>query len=164
MKKYIVVGLTLLSMIFSGCIFDKGPKYRVYNHSIKEARVTNIQNVVIRATNNQQYAGALVGAILGYTFISTGPLTNFISQDLSTLAVTLFGGLAGTYVTQKYAASDAQELQLEFYSGGGAIIVVKGEKFRVGDKLSIETEGNNIVSLQMIGRATLDDQRYGAVY
>lgn len=147
-------------MIFSGCIFDKGPAYRVQNHSIKEARVNVIQNIVIRATNNQQYSGALVGAILGYMFVGTTGLTN----DLSKLAVTLVGGLIGSYVSQEHFKSDAQELQVEFDSGESALIVVKGEKYRVGDKIRVESEGNTIVSLQLISGAQPIDYNFGAVY
>jgi len=136
MKNSIFLLGIIIAFIFSGCATNSGPQYNGNSYSqIKRydiGIVTEDKPVVITDDGTGKFFGALIGAVLG----------NAIGNGNGIAA--LGGGLVGYYTGNQAGKANGDELTVKLDNGELVVIVVKGNKFKVGDKIKIIKDGNKV--------------------
>jgi len=136
MKKIILASVTTITLIFSGCAATNGPEYSGATYqeikTYEIGTVESIRRVVISDNGTGTFVGALVGTVLGST----------MGQGRGSVLATLAGGLGGAYVGSQVNKANAQELSVKLDNGDRIVVVAKGNKFLVGDRVKIVKDGN----------------------
>jgi len=102
--------------------------------------VVDVRPVRIRDTG----AGAAIGAVIG------GVLGSFVGEGKANKLATILGTLGGALVGYKADTANAQELHVVLEDGRDAIIIVKGQQFKPGDRVRIVYRGSKIVKVTKI--------------
>jgi len=135
-KIVFIIGLS--AFLFIGCAQRNAPEYSgVTYQQIKRyeiGKVEAIRPVVISDNGKGTFLGALVGAVLGST----------VGRGNGNTLATLAGGLGGAYVGSEANRANAQELSVRLDNGEHIVVVTKGDKFLVGDRVKIIKEGNRV--------------------
>ena len=131
MKSMLYISLITCMVLSSGCATNKGPEYngQTYNQ-IKTSELGTLQSVrpvVISDDGSGKFIGALIGAVLGST----------VGGGKGTALTTLAGGLGGSYVGSKVNKANASELIIQLDDGREIVSVVKGEGYKVGDRVQV---------------------------
>jgi len=138
----ILISLT----VFSGCATNQGPEYDGKNYNqIKRYKIGTVLNsrpVVITDDGTGKFFGALIGAVLG-SLVGSG--------DGKTLA-TLGGGLGGYYAGSEIAKANGEELTVELDNGENIVVVIKGNRFKAGDRVKIIKDGNKVAQVDKISK------------
>jgi len=136
MKNGIFLFSLIVAFVFSGCATNNGPEYDGSSYSqIKHydiGVVTSAKAVVITDDGTGKFFGALIGAVLG----------NAAGNGNGIAA--LGGGLAGYYAGSQAGKANGDELTVKLDNGKRIVVVVKGNKFKVGDKIKIIKDGNKV--------------------
>ena len=132
-------GVFVFGVIFAGCATNSGPEYSGSSYSqIKHYEigvVTGEKPVVITDDGSGKFFGALIGAVLGDAINSSNGIA------------TLGGGLAGYYAGSQIGKANGDELTVKLDNGDNIVIVVKGNKFKVGDRIKIIKDGNRVTQV-----------------
>jgi outer membrane lipoprotein SlyB len=138
MKTIILLTAVMLSLIFNGCTQTNGVEYNgVTYQEIKTyeiGTVEDVRHVVISDNGTGRFVGALIGTVLGST----------LGQGRGSVLATLAGGLGGAYVGSQENRANAQELSVKLDNGQHIVVVTKGNKFLVGDRVKIIKDGNRV--------------------
>jgi len=144
MKIKVLSSIAMCVFLFVGCATNSGPEYSGRSYSqIKHydvGVVTAEKPVVISDDGSGKFFGALIGAVLG----SAGGNGNGIAS--------LGGGLAGYYAGSQVGKANGDELTVKLDNGDNIVIVVKGNRFRVGDRIKIIKNGNKVAQVSYADR------------
>jgi outer membrane lipoprotein SlyB len=138
MKTIILLTAVMLSLIFNGCAQTNGVEYNGATYqeikTYEIGTVEDVRHVVISDNGTGTFVGALVGTVLGST----------LGQGRGSVLATLAGGLGGAYVGDQANKANAQELSVKLDNGQHIVVVTKGNKFLVGDRVKIIKDGNRV--------------------
>ena len=136
MKMFFLSTITVVTLFLSGCTTTDGPEYSGNSYqeikTYETGQVTAIRNVVISDNGAGTFVGALVGGVLGST----------VGGGRGSALATLAGGLGGAYVGSEVNKANAQELSVKLDNGSNIVVVVKGKRFVIGDRIKIVKNGN----------------------
>ncbi|WP_373002515.1 glycine zipper 2TM domain-containing protein [Sulfurimonas sp.] len=134
---------TLLAsiIVFAGCATNKGPEYdgRNYNQ-IKRYEVGTViksRPVVIKDDGSGKFFGALIGTVLG----------SLVGRSSGKTLATLGGGLGGYYAGSEIGKANGEELTVELDDGEEVVVVIKGNRFKAGDRVKIIKDGNRVAQV-----------------
>jgi outer membrane lipoprotein SlyB len=138
MKKIILASVTTFALLFSGCATTNGPEYNGATYqeikTYEIGTVESVRHVVISDNGTGTFVGALVGTVLGST----------LGGGRGSVLTTLAGGLGGAYAGSQATKANAQELSVRLDNGDRIVVVAKGNKFLVGDRVKIIKDGNRV--------------------
>jgi len=141
MKKLLVT-ILVGSLFFSGCatrgVNEVDASAVNYELSYEVGVVQNIKPVVIKDDGTGTFIGAITGMVLG-TLVGKGR-----GNTLATLA----GGLGGAYVGNQLGKANAQELSVALESGRNVVVLAKGTKFYVGQRIRIVKRNGRVYSVE----------------
>lgn len=130
MKRFTYILLASI-LIMVGCATNQGPVYdgKDYNQikSYELGTVQNVRAVVVSDDGSGTFIGAIVGTVLGTT----------MGGGRGTTLTTLAGGLAGGYAGSEIGKANATELSIRLDNGRDIITVVKGQGYRIGDRVQV---------------------------
>ncbi|WP_457743534.1 glycine zipper 2TM domain-containing protein [Sulfurimonas sp.] len=136
MKKILSASTLVGLLMISGCASSSGPEYSGATYQqIKTFEIGIVQNVrpvVISDNGTGTFVGAIVGTVLG----------SVIGKGSGNTLATLAGGLGGAYAGSQATKANASELSVKLNDGRDVVVVVKGKRFLVGDKVEIVKDGN----------------------
>jgi outer membrane lipoprotein SlyB len=137
MRKILAITATTVLLI-TGCATTNGPEYDGTSYqeikTYEIGTVEGIRKVSISDNGTGTFIGALVGAVVGST----------VGQGNGSVLASLAGGLGGAYVGKQAGKSNAQELSVQLDNGENVVVVAKGDKFQIGDKVKIIKDGNKV--------------------
>jgi outer membrane lipoprotein SlyB len=145
MKKILAVFAGVLVFMFSGCT-------QMYNSNevslndvntvltYKVGVVEDVRNVIIKDNGTGLFVGAYTGTVLGSMF----------GRGRGNILSTLIGGLTGALAGYELDKANAQELFIRLENGKHIVVVVKGVKFKKGDKVRIIMRGYRVVRVEKI--------------
>jgi len=137
MRKKIYISLTVFLML-SGCAATNEPEYNGATYqeikTYEIGTVESVRHVVVSDNGTGTFVGALVGTVLGST----------MGEGNGNVLATLAGGLGGAYAGSQVNKANAQELSVKLDNGAHIVVVAKGKKFLVGDRVKIIKEGNRV--------------------
>ncbi len=135
---------TASMLILSGCATNEGPEYEGTTYKkIKQVEIGSVvavQPVVVKDDGSGTFLGALIGAVIGST------MGGGRGSSLTMLGGGIIGGVAG----KEIGKANAQELTVEMNYGEVVVVVVKGDGFKVGDRIRIIKDGNTVANVQKI--------------
>ncbi|MBL0709023.1 MAG: glycine zipper 2TM domain-containing protein [Sulfurimonas sp.] len=141
------IGVSILTAVivsFNGCATNEGPTYDGGSYSqIKRYQigtVSNIRPVIISDDGRGKFFGMVIGAVLGST-VGSGR-----GQTLASLG----GGVAGRYAGNEIAKANGNELTITLETGESVVVVLKGKTFKIGDKVKIIKDGNNVAQVDLV--------------
>ncbi len=102
--------------------------------------VQGIKKVIIKDDGSGTMVGAMSGTVLG------GMLGNGKGNILSTL----IGGLTGAFVGYEADKANGEELFIKLDNGKNIVVIVKGVKINIGDRVRIIKNGYKIVRVEKI--------------
>jgi outer membrane lipoprotein SlyB len=143
MKRVLSASLAVLFFL-SGCATNSGPEYsgssynRIKTYEI--GTVKDIRPVVISDNGTGTFLGALIGGVLGST----------MGGGRGTTLTTLAGGLIGSYAGKEINKANASELSVMLDDGRNIVVVVKGNNYKVGDRVKIVKEGGKVDQVYVI--------------
>jgi len=137
-KKIFLVSLATIVLVFSGCTATNAPEYdgNTYQEikTYEIGKVESVRPVVISDNGTGTFIGAIVGTVLG----------SIIGEGNGNALATLAGGLGGAYAGSQAGKANASELSVRLDNGEHVVVVVKGKKFLVGDRVKIIKDGNRV--------------------
>lgn len=141
-KGYLYALATAVTLMLGGCASQGLPTVdSSATRQVATAEVGTIQSlryVAVKDNGVGALIGAATGAVLGH-MVGGGH-----GKDLATLG----GGLAGAYVGSQVAQANAQELTVHLSNGKRVVVVSKGTRFQVGQRVRIVRSGSQIVSVE----------------
>jgi outer membrane lipoprotein SlyB len=144
MKRYMYAGLVSLlgSFLFIGCATQGAQEFDAnsvnYELNYQTGTVEHIRLVAIKDNGTGSFVGAITGAILG----------SMIGHGRGSTLAALGGGLGGAYVGKEVAKANAQELSVVLDNGRSVVVIAKGERFRVGQRVRIVKKGGRVYSVE----------------
>jgi len=136
MKKIFLASSATIMLILSGCTATNAPEYNGNTYqeikTYEIGTVESVRPVVISDNGTGTFLGAIVGTVLG----------SMVGEGRGSALATLAGGLGGAYAGNQAAKANASELSVRLDNGEHVVVVVKGKKFLVGDKVKIIKDGN----------------------
>ena len=136
MKKIFLASSATIMLILSGCTATNAPEYNGNTYqeikTYEIGTVESVRPVVISDNGTGTFLGAIVGTVLG----------SMVGEGRGSALATLAGGLGGAYVGNQAGKANASELSVRLDNGEHVVVVVKGKKFLVGDKVKIIKDGN----------------------
>jgi len=143
MKKFLYILLTS-AIIFSGCATNEGPEYdgRNYNQ-IKRYEIGTVlesRPVVIKDEGSGKFFGAIIGTVLG----------SLVGRSSGKVLATLGGGIAGYYAGGEIADANGEELTLRMDYDEDIVVVIKGNRFKAGDRVKIIKDGDRVVQVDKL--------------
>jgi outer membrane lipoprotein SlyB len=140
-KKILLSSCITSLLVFSGCATNQGPEYDGNSYAqiktIETGVVIKNKPVVISDNGTGKFLGAIIGAVVGSTFGS---------GNGSTL-MALGGGVGGYYAGKEVGKANGNELTVELDDGRTVVVVVKGNKFKTGDRVEIIKDGNKVAQV-----------------
>lgn len=144
MFKKILISSSIVILCLSGCATNEGPEYDgKTSRQIKKFEIgTVLENnpVVISDDGSGSIFGMIIGAVLGSTLGSGAG---------STLA-SLGGGIAGHQAGKEVGKANGAELSIHLDNGDDIMLVVKGEGYKVGEKIKIIRSGNKVEQIKRV--------------
>jgi outer membrane lipoprotein SlyB len=141
MKKFL--SMVIVIFLFSGCTqmynsneVDLSQTNEIYTY--QTGIITNVKYVTIRDDGSGTVIGALVGTVLGSMF----------GNGKGSALATLGGGLAGAYVGNQLDKANGEELYIHLNDGRNIVTIVKGIKFKIGEKVRVVFNGNKILRVE----------------
>jgi len=137
-KKIFLVSSATMMLILSGCTATNVPEYDGNSYqeikTYEIGKVESVRPVVISDNGTGTFIGAIVGTVLG----------SVVGEGNGKTLATLAGGLGGAYAGNQTAKANASELSVRLDNGEHVVVVVKGKKFFVGDRVKIVKDGNRV--------------------
>jgi outer membrane lipoprotein SlyB len=137
----IILAIVFVVFLFDGCATRGEPEYNgnTYNEvkHYEIGTVERIRYVVISDNGTGTFIGGLVGTVLG----------SMVGEGRGNVLATLGGGLGGAYVGSEVNKANAQELSVKLDNGEHVIVVTKGHKFAVGERVQIIKDGNRVAQV-----------------
>ena len=143
MRKYLYIILTIV-VFFSGCATNNGITYngRDYNRIKKYdiGTVLKSKPAVITDDGTGEFMGILIGTVLG----------SLIGSSAGKTLATLGGGLGGYYAGIEIGKANGEELTVQLDNGEEIIIVIKGKRFKTGERIKIIKDGNRVAEVDKV--------------
>ncbi len=145
MKKILALFAGVLVFIFSGCTQMYNSNEVSLNDvntvmSYKIGVVENVKKVIIKDNGTGLFVGAYTGTVLGSMF----------GRGKGNVLSTLIGGITGALAGYEIDKANAQELFIKLEDGKHIVVVVKGIKFKKGDRVRIIMRGYKVVRVEKI--------------
>ncbi len=142
MKKLYIIALSMLLLTLGACasngVNEVGSGSTNYIMHYKSGTITEVKPVIIKGAGGGGFLGAITGAVLGST----------LGGGRGNTLTTLGGGLLGAYAGKQLAKANAQELTVKLNDSGSIVVIAKGKKFLVGQRVRIVTEGGRVVTVE----------------
>lgn len=143
MKKIIYILLASV-IVFSGCATNKGPEYEGRNYNqIKRYEIGTVlesRPVVITDEGSGKFFGAIIGTVLG----------SLVGRSSGRVLATLGGGIAGYYAGGEIAKANGEELTIRMDYDEDIVVVIKGNRFKSGDRVKIIMDNNRVVQVDRV--------------
>jgi len=140
----IISVLFLTTMLFIGCATNKGPEYDGKNYNqIKRYEIGSViksRPVVITDDGSGKFFGALIGTVLG----------SLVGRGSGKTLAMLGGGIGGYYAGSEIAKANGEELTVKLDNGEEIVVVIKGNRFRAGDRVKIIKDGNKVAQVDRV--------------
>ncbi|HEC20769.1 MAG TPA: glycine zipper 2TM domain-containing protein [Gammaproteobacteria bacterium] len=142
MRRLFIVILGLLVIMLGACasssVNEVSPGSTSYLMHYEEGRIVEIKPVVIKDDGSGGFLGAITGTVLGST----------MGRGRGNTLATLAGGLLGAYAGSEVGKANAQELTVDLDNGDSVVVISKGQKFAVGQRVRIVIEDGRVVSVE----------------
>ncbi len=102
--------------------------------------VQGIKKVIIKDDGSGTMVGAMSGTVLGGMF----------GNGKGNILSTLIGGLTGAFVGYEADKANGEELFIKLDNGKNIVVIVKGVKINIGDRVRIIKNGYKIVRVEKI--------------
>ncbi|WP_373035255.1 glycine zipper 2TM domain-containing protein [Sulfurimonas sp.] len=142
--KQIIYILLASAIVFSGCATNKGPEYEGRNYNqIKRYEIGTVlesRPVVITDEGSGKFFGAIIGTVLG----------SLVGRSSGRVLATLGGGIAGYYAGSEIAKANGEELTIRMDYDEDIVVVIKGNRFKSGDRVKIIMDNNRVVQVDRV--------------
>jgi len=140
---YVVLMFFVGVFMFSGCAtqgVDEVDANSVnYEMHYQTGVIEHIKPVAIKDNGTGSFVGAITGAILG----------SLVGHGRGSTLAALGGGLGGAYVGKEVAKANAQELTVILDNGESVVVVAKGKKFHIGQRVRIVKHSGRVSSVEV---------------
>lgn len=139
------LGAALLFSMF-GCatggvtVYSGASTGRISN--VIYGQIIQADNVVLSDTGLGTVAGGVLGGVAGHQF----------GKGRGKTAMTIAGGVLGAAAGNQLAQSDGQSLVVRLDSGGEITFTQKGRQYRVGDRVALTVQGNEVTQVRFATR------------
>ncbi len=141
MKKFLAAVLAG-SLFFGGCatrgLQEMDANAVNYEMSYEVGIVKHIKPVVIKDNGTGTFLGAIAGAVLG----------SLVGEGRGNTLATLAGGVGGAYAGNQVGKANAQELSVTLDNGGNVVVLAKGKKFYVNQRVRIVKHDGRVYSVE----------------
>jgi len=141
MDKLLIVIMSMALLTLGACsssgVNEVSPESTTYLMHYEDGRITEIKPVVIKDSGTGGFLGAVAGTVLGST----------MGRGRGNTLATLAGGLLGAYAGSEAGKANAQELSVDLDNGDSVVVISKGQKFSVGQRVRIVIEDGHVVSV-----------------
>ncbi len=142
MKRAFIVVLGILVLVTTACatrgVSEVGPGSTSYLMHYEDGRIVEINPVVIKDDGTGGFLGAITGTVLG----------SAMGRGRGNALATLAGGLLGAYAGNEAGKANAQELSVDLDNGDSVVVISKGHKFSVGQRVRIVIEDGRVASVE----------------
>ena len=135
-----------LSLSMFGCatggvtVYSGASTGRISN--VMYGQIIQADNVVLSDTGLGTVAGGVLGGVAGHQF----------GKGRGKTAMTIAGGVLGAAAGNQLAQSDGQSLVVRLDSGGEITFTQKGRQYRVGDRVALTVQGNEVTQVRFATR------------
>ncbi len=102
--------------------------------------VQGIKKVIIKDDGSGTMVGAYSGTVLG----------SMLGNGKGNILSTLIGGLTGAFAGYEADKANGEELFIKLDNGKNIVVIVKGVKINIGDRVRIIKNGYKIVRVEKI--------------
>lgn len=144
---FLSIGLGIaLSFSVFGCatggvtVYSGASTGRIAN--VLYGQIIHAENVILSDTGLGTVAGGVIGGVAGNQF----------GKGHGKTAMTIAGGVLGAAAGNQLAQSDGQSLLVRLDTGGEITFTQKGRQYRVGDRVALTVQGNEVTQVRFANR------------